>query len=262
MKKECKYVLMPTRENTEVFIEKSGIATCYKTPQRQTSSDGGQFIYIISKDEIQDVQYTRQFPNISSHKNEYFLHDERKVLGKIIATTNPDLCIKWSYMGDARGLEYSDAAIDLPSISQSDIEYIISLYNGKGKEFDVDKLAFDILNKNLPKDTAWKVEVERGVRNAMKEIYNQCLQDNADKMFTLEDMDKAIFDAIDMYENLGEKMKLSDIIKNVIESFNTDQPKIGTVMVEYYEEVSPMGDGSAWFPKIKDGCIVLEKKIN
>lgn len=267
MNKPSTYVFLPTDKTTNLFL--SGIGQrMYCNDVKQRSYDSPQHLYLISDYDIKggdwqmiffDEKYRlEQYMVDGGTKQSWQKHDRSGLIAfekKIIATTNPELFRRpISQIGLSP--QYASSKLDVPPISQSDIEYIISLYNGKGKEVDVKKIIFDLLNKHLPKNTQWTIEAERGVQNAMKEIYNQCLQDNADKKFTLGDLTYIFGRGI----NCGlEHQDPDEICANAIKFLTKEQPKSDTVIVEY-EHIESMGYiKSGWIPKLdKDGniCIV------
>lgn len=129
----------------------------------------------------------------------------------------------------------------------------ISLYNGKGKGVDVEKLLLDIKNHAS----------EYGLPQQLYSRIEQALQDNADKKFTLDELEWAVGRAREKGTTEFYKYNL----KEIIQYFTKEQPKRDTVMVEY-EEYNPAFkneqdglyyDGMTAYikPKLKDGCIVI-----
>lgn len=74
----------PKAEHAKVFI----MPYTHNLSVKFVSNCNPQHLYFLSDEEIPDGQFTRQYPNISSLKGEYYLHNGNKVLGKIIATTD------------------------------------------------------------------------------------------------------------------------------------------------------------------------------
>lgn len=133
------------------------------------------------------------------------------------------------------------------------------MYNGKGKEVDVKKLAekYDNENYDIPDN-------KRVSKESYEDGYNQCLSDNADKKFTLENINKAIQYGVDWIRkgirNEKDDRSFEEVKSDFIKSITKEQPKSDTVMVEYDENVGIGGNGIDFYsrPKLKDGniCIV------
>lgn len=243
MKKECTYVLLPTSSQTQIFIEKDGSAKTYKTPQRQSKSGGGHFLYILSDDEIKEGDwYVVELFKITGQSDGFYVEKVKKIEGedvngfsitqvrsksnckKIIGTTNPELLEKELNIHQIPSTveSVSESIVGVDKISQSDIEHIISLYN---KKDDADKKWSD----------SDMMEFGLGVRN----------NDDRDPVSEL----------------------FSDYKKHVNKTDHKEQPKSNTVMVEYEDNGREEWYGDDyngqpfWIedikPKLKDGCIVI-----
>lgn len=261
--KNCQYVFLSTNElskEDEICNTAYGFAISGK--------DGigmGHHLYIISDDEINhgDYFYSKAFDNIRQSSVDKYDADG---CDKVIATTNPEL---HSYVERGVSNEFVEG---VAKISQSDIEHIISLYNEKGKNVDVDKLAEKsyengIRYKKMNSRYPYKIGYGNG--------YNQCLQDNADKKFTLQDLKESYnegrlnhkepiqgwdnfirplltkkFDLEDMRKimNIGMSLRQDQLngyagksgeehLQEYARCLDQEQPKKDTIMVEYENEL-------------------------
>ena len=238
----------------------------------------GHHLYIISDDEIKEgdwvLEDNKQYPDKVVQvktKGDYGMRAK-----KIIATTNRELEIKVrdnSNNGDGATLDYIGHTIyKLPNISQSDIEYIISLHNKKDKGVDVanEKLAneFSIVRVNAMKGKWDSHIVMHESFNGFCVGYEQCLSDNADKKFDLEDMRKIM--------NIGMSLRQDQLngyagksgeehLQEYARCLDQEQPKKDTIMVEYENELcnDVLDEGTNYKEfveqrlKVKDGCIVI-----
>lgn len=265
MKKECKYIFLPTEESS-IYLHNE---TMYDNTTTMHIPDGKQIpqhIYVLSDEEIKNGDWCFNFGLNKIEKAPYGINpqkeftSEARFMRKIIATTNPELLFNVETHAKA-GEKYT--CVD--GISQSDIEYIISLYNSKNKSVDVEKLA----EKEFSSDEYTPDSDRRIERNIWKRGYNQCLQDSADNLFLFYKWLKEI-------GRLYSDATLEEVMKNDITEFQSrtkEQPKSDTVMVEY--ELIPQNHASGleltgnpimdksilqnYQPKIKDGCIVIVK---
>lgn len=276
MKKECQFVILPT-DKSEIFL-KADKLVYFPSRCLHTKDDDNKIyphhIYILSDAEIKDGDWI--IVPTSDGKTEFDWSDckpekskhvyaSNKFVWKIIASTDPELHYTKNRLP---GVTTYDK--NILKISQSDIEYIISLYNGKGKEIDVKKI------KQFAKDECIKYskDIQSQAEKFQAQIdyeygflkgYNQCLQDNADKKFTLEDIKRA-------WEH-GAYIQETDCFNTnaydkFIESLTKEQPKKDTVMVEYEVDPEWLLDHPPFsapyppavkIPKTKDGYIVIVK---
>lgn len=142
---------------------------------------------------------------------------------RIIATTNPELN-REKYLSE--GMKSNDSFI--PSISQSDIEYIISLYNGKDKEVDISQLAKDTFSTGI--------DDYGSARTCFVMGFKKCLELNADKKFTLEDMGNIMNLGMSLRQDQlnGHTSKSGDeALNDYIQSLTKEQSKSNTILVEY-----------------------------
>lgn len=260
MNKPSIYILLPTEKAIIGCILDNGkghlLGIC--TEPNYTSKTIKPFhLYILSSDEIKegDWHYDSSDGKIKQWKGN--LHSNRLTSKKIIATTNPELLdtlIESSYFDSFRSK--SDIA-PIDSVikgedGRTDLEYIISLHNGKGKEVDIEKLATDFaINDGMCED------FETGRRSFIGG-YNKHLQDNADKKFTENQMKEF---ALGVRNN--DIQTVAECFEDFKKHYNIEQPNSNTVMVEY-EEFPLSGyfgnDGIRFIykPKLEDGniCIV------
>lgn len=264
MNKPSTYILLPTDKASPIWITTTdGKAHLGKSEESRLGVIS-QHIYILSNDEIKEGDWfldtiTNKFYEDAGGNNRTGLKEG--VHKKIIATTNPEL-----------HKQYADPTIKrwvvkdgIPSISQSDIEYIISLYNGKGKEIDVEGLAEKMIRQHPDWIQEGLSEYQNGRLNGIIAGYNRCLSDNADKKFTLDDIIQAMYYARNLdfkkYVSFEEAEETIKIWANgFLESF-TKKPKRDTVMVEYEKvewsmSINPTLVG-LFQPKFKDGCIII-----
>lgn len=260
MNKPSQFVFLSTDKASNIMLK--GDYLYYS--QELWSSYGGDKamqLYILSDDKIKEDEWAyNHYANLIQKMDEFAIEDYKKdkdKFSKIIATTNPELndSIK------VKDRQFTKALNSLlPSIYQSDIEYIISLYNGKGKEVDVEKLADED-----SKDKYWNNISERWVdtidmkhRKGFIRGYNQCLQDNADKKWNTRDM---IHYGQWLEENDFEANQNS-FDKFLEECQPKEQPKRDTVVVEYEFDDSVLAidenDKTMYVkPELKDGNIVI-----
>lgn len=274
MKKPCKYVLIPTDENAQIFKEKGGSFTVYKYPQRQTETKGGLHLYIISDEAIAEDDWTvleveeGKFDiSLSRIKKEEVIIANESGSVKVIASTNRELTKGWMKDNDPeRKSTHTDLVTmrGIPSISKSDIEYIVSLYNGEDKAFDFQKQ----LAKYLDSYVKSKHTQEECIGFIDGFTQRQILQDNTDKKFTLEDIRKAmIIIAQKINTELSQEkpsgFQVNNFVDDYIKSLTKEQPKSNTVMMEYEENskysVSQKGYLHSIKPKLKDGNIIIVK---
>lgn len=244
MKKELPYIFLPTEKASNIYLQNGKM--CYdETIVERIKDCNDHFLYIISDEEIKEGDW---FYNTTDGAilNKPSLMKMPSVR-KIIATTNPELLGHY-FSSDPQ------VAFNTPNkISQSDIQYIIELYNGKNKN-DKLKVARNVLSAD-------KRFSEKDLDNIMFG-YELALKDNADKKFTLEEIKEAL------RINTILINKDNSVIEQELffQSLTKQQSKRDTVMVEYEETHEPYPDKfyptaskSVWRPKLKDGCIVIIK---
>lgn len=260
MNKPSQFVFIPTEKASEIFLHKGGDMCFNKTGVRDKNEFAiPQHIYILSDDEIKERDWYYH-PINGATKWGTRIEDLASFCKKIIASTNPELNSRI----DGGSFEEFQSKSYMPSISQSDIEYIIGVYNRRGK-IDVEKLAFDYAYQYND------CEVQRmdDRQGGFEEGYNQCLQDNADKKFTFEDM-RNLANSVAEFVSHNEPDEFDKWIEKKLERYSKvkEQPKSDTVIVEYKERVEEdttkdyiVGKGQpciTWHePKLKDGNIVI-----
>lgn len=290
MNKPSTYIPLPTDKST-VESSLSNIilvdGELKLTPARGNDSRG-QHLYILSDERCNKGEY--KYCSFTGKITQY--NNDIEVPGagwcehcrKIIATTNPALHSKVNLKTEG------DAYIpDVPKISQSDIQYIISLYNvskcgiwhtkegtpmcntipccGKFNADGVEKLALDSLKNNWehlyingsypskPYPTLFQKEVD-GWCNG----YNKCLQYNIDNKFTLGDMNAAM-NHMFYYMRNPDKRSIMDVKNDFLKTLDKLKSKIA-IMVEYDEINMPsQGHGTVshvkYKSKLKDGHIII-----
>ena len=269
MNKNCTYLLLPTDKESNLLIVTTdnmayrgrimGALELHDSPFKESENFKPHHIYILSDDAIQEEQWMIDGTGKLRQSQRDLSQEEVKesMCRKVIATSNPEL--HWKSIKDGGTCK----TFDIPIISQSDIEYIISLYDGKDKEVDVEKLSEksyknELRYKKMNSRYPYKIGYGNG--------YNQCLQDNDDKKFTLEDMincyNQAKFDGNAMAIILHKEYKTYKSFEEYIKSFTKEQPKSNIVMVEYENDYDGYS-GNQRFPnqkpKLKDGNIVIVK---
>lgn len=247
MKKESPFIFIPNNnfENkTQLFIDHTGLLIYQPIPTNVEWKDCiYQHLYILSDDDKKDgdwVIYSKEVHQVTSNplnfkidldcNSDVDINDCRK----IIATTNPELSSKVAML-------LNKVHPTFPSISQSDIEYIISLYNGKDKSIDVEGLSSRYKHLN-----EWK-----NLTLAHKLGYDECLQDNADKIDIFFDKQLAEFRIMlkeakpptkqqrKLYmpthqDRIIIQCDMISYLKLMIQSYlKKEQPKNHTIMVEY-----------------------------
>lgn len=260
MNKQLQYILLPTDKASKLHINNTNKELFYSVLfADKCSLSQPQHLYILSDDEIvlssNNIGYFIRSHSMTNNsdliQNPLFISNYK--YKKIIATTNPELLGK-PFIDSSNYPNGEPIGIyGIPSIFQSDIEYIISLHNWKGKEemewypSAITSSGTDIGEEG--KDWEWKqrikpkeVDVEKlaedfcsnnGVKgggivfNAVKYGYNQALQSNANKKFSLEDM-KAIAIEIadwkDGYVGKSDGRNLDAFVKEFIQSLTKQTP--------------------------------------
>ena len=241
MNKPVQFVFLPAKEKTALKYLKGRMFI--SLPTLGCFGARNNHLYILSEDEINhgDYFYSTTFNAIRQSAIDKHEADGCK---KVVATTNPEL------------IQFSSGILRkkikcVPSITQSDIEYIISLYNGEDKKVDIEKLAdeagYTKQGHSMIQDSLHDVWIES---------YNKCLQDNSDKRFTLDDMQKAFI------QGSYSHNKFDSFIQSLAEQKND------TVMVEYEEILcnDVLDEGTnykEWVeskPKQQEGCVVIVRK--
>lgn len=263
MNKPSQFVFLPTDKSSRIHLWGN---TLLDTKEMTSDKENTipQHLYILSDDEIREGDWVFDLvcKTLWKAKNQ---QSNTKGFKKIIATTNPELWHKEpisvydpNYDGKLFGV------IGVDKISQSDIEYIISLCNAKGKEVDVEKLALQKYPIRMEGNEEFRDDANRELRQG----YKQCLQDNADKKFTLEDMLKAIRYTKDLEYMDGSKAQHLFTPQDILTKMpiTKEQPKSDTVVVEYELDSKRMDNEKERYipnidfyqPKLKDGniCIV------
>lgn len=290
MKKELPYIFIPTEKESTVFLDENGKAFYSINIDQEQNHFKPQFIYILSDEEIkedgeygvvqrEDGEWILGKVSMLGHIKMFEMESSRTPLKdvktkKIIATTNPELnkILLAKYINpdedDFGALTSDEYKNGIPSISQSDIEYIIDLHNSKSKSVDVVK-KLESLVAELPvdwmgtgtsdDDYGWGERWDKFI----KEL-NQALQDNADKKFTLEDLKEAF------RQGTNCEIKNKDYDKamfEMIQSLTKEKSKSDTVTVEYEEIIDKpymrtgmeLSKTVSTQPKLKDGHIVIVK---
>lgn len=231
-----------------------------------SSKDGigmGHHLYVLSKERCKQGEYKYCYFTDKITQYDQFANIPGtgwcEQCRKITATNNPKLNHKVNLKTEG------DAYIqDVPSIFQSDIEYCISLYNGKGKEVGVKNLIEELYQWS---DVHIEGDITRNDCALFVEWFKIKLQDNTDKKFTFENMEDAIFKSHTIGKTFYKENLTDDTVKRIINSLTKEQPKSDTVMVEYEEfrpafnegeDINYDGMTAHYKPKLKEGniCIV------
>lgn len=240
------YILLPTDKASHITLSDNDVLEYWKIPHGGVEKMKPVYIYILSSDDINhgDYFYSSVLNKIMQSAIDKY---EADGCSKIIATTNPELHIK--LRPKTKDDWHNDDFInDVPKILQSDIEYIISLHNGKGKKVDVKQLASD----SMPDEAGYRGFIEG---------FNKCSELNADKKFTEKDIMMAILFGFDQHKEHGCIESPEQRI--FFTSIGINKPKRDTVMVEYEKvewlmNINPTLVGTSQ-PKLKDGCITIIK---
>jgi len=249
MNKQSTFVLLPTDKEIEsrglVKLPNGKVQIMSENDMidyldSQSSATKHQHLYILSYDEIKKGDWFYSIAGFEKPLIEKAIMNlpTTEHIKKIIATTNPELHFKESYVD---------------KISKSDIEYIISLHNGEGKGIDVKQLACD----NTDGESEYRGFIEG---------FNKHAELNADKTVELlkwiEEYSFTLSNAEpDSYIALQQKMLKE--VEEKIQSLTKEQPKSDTVIVEYdkkfiYVEGSEtLAKGEYYQLKLKDGNIII-----
>lgn len=262
MNKPSQFVFLPTDKESRIAMVENKLRI-YSSDFGNTDVHKAQHLYILSDDEVKEGDWVFDLvcKTLWKAKNQ---QSNTKGFKKIIGTTNPELTkkIEQHSMLHRYKNERSIATIDFVTKRDdglTDLEYMVSLYNGKGKEVSVENLATNLTDVHFngaEKDCEWICYKDGIVKG-----YNQCLQDNADKKFTLVDI-KTAYDAGRINE--GGTIKSWD---KLVKFLTKEQSKTNTVMVEYEEAIDEEKYKKTYYsiidckilqPKLKDGniCIV------
>lgn len=270
MKNPHTYIALPTDKASRIVLEETTkTLMLYDTERTVLPSNGftQHHLYILSGEEIKGGDWYYNGIGIMQSANGEIEKGDYINCKKIIATTNPEL-----HFEKSSGLKTLHP--NIPSISQSDIEYIISLYNGKMESInkpkvDSDKIGRDILRRRGALHTLGEPIFQREVRfyteesvlAALREALGntQCLQNNADKRFTLDYWDKLEKEYEGYMDEVSGDTTYTGLFIWLKEKFK-EQPagNRDTVMVEYdgniHDEVY-----RGVKPKLQDGCIVISR---
>lgn len=131
MNKNHPFILLPTDKSSSVLLKEGKAYYTGDNTEPPRNSAENQFIYILSNEKPKETEWTYCYFHLGNKifkaKGEGFICNACK---KIIATNNPELCITTA----------SKIGNTTPKISQSDIEYIISLYNKESTGTYISKL--------------------------------------------------------------------------------------------------------------------------
>lgn len=249
MKKNCQYVIAPTadpiREGRSILRLPDGKLMIHPNHGMALDEISHVHIYILSDDEpkvgdwvydsIPDEDEYSMFQVDSIVKASGICRSKKSWLPKtqeftttldscrrIIATTNMNLMVEYDFNAGHSGATCDVRSFhSLPSITTSDLEYIVSLHNGKGKmkKADVEKLADDYRTRHPGGNSDIMLAFEDG--------YRKCMQDNSGKFDEL----------IGWIDNVkhGEQPDVRyafDQFKKQIQSIREVQQKIDMVAVE------------------------------
>jgi len=162
--KECRVVMLPTKEKSLMFIdEHGGDIICYSPEYFKSSIEwkdvSHQHLYITSDEEIKkrDWCYSEKAKNFYREPDPAFANASNYIW-KIIATTNPEL---GKYIDGSNPLVGEFIGVQLPQIPQSFILHYISEYNKGNKiekvevEYEDRTDFFDV--KDAIDGPAWKL---------------------------------------------------------------------------------------------------------
>ncbi len=256
MNKDSQYVFLPTDKASEIFMDDNGKVFRSINIDQEQKHFKPQYIYILSDEEINKGDYFIDINESSKslyphHAGEFDYSNSPKSWKKIIATTNPELWSKKVYESDMDKPDYE--TIGIPPISQSDIEYIISLYNEQSKEINIQALAEQSPFCDFAEQDKQVITIY-----AFEGGYNKCLQDNVNKKFSLQDIEEAIEFGLQYTFSQKHVVQYNKDKNKFIQSLTQEQPKSNTVMVEY-AEFTEEGHQIVTEPKpaLKDGNIVI-----
>lgn len=271
MKNKSTFVFLPTDKTTNIYSDYNG-GLHTKTDEITVylgNNSKFQHLYILSDDEIKEGDWylTRledgSYPvhaDLNPRKCSEASYDFTNCK-KIIATTNPELLDK---LIESSHFDSFVSKSDVATISQSDIKYIIDLYNGKGKELD----KVDVY-KLATKEFNYECNGRNHLIGGFEIGYNKCLSDNADKKFTIQE----VAEIVHCWKGAIKPDELNkwnlEGIKKFIQSLTEEQPKRDTIMVEYEEHLVDRDgnepqhedrvEGSILKPKLNDGCIIITR---
>lgn len=260
MKKPLTYIFLPTEDaikedslftiDGNLQICKGVISTLLKYEDRIKPCH----LYILSEDKIKEGDWFYNTVDGAILNRPSLI--KMPSLRKIIATTNSELHTRKNTVHGENSY-----VNDVPEIHPSDIEYIISLYNGK------DKVNYLEGQVEKPLDEYIKQRHTQEECIGFADGYNKCLRDNADNNCIKE----LISELKETLEKCLPEFKTG--IQHVILRAsayleNSSKPKTDTVMVEYEEFRPAFNEGEDMDydgmhayskPKLKDGCIVVSR---
>lgn len=271
MNKKLQFIFLPTDKASEIFSNIDGELHRVKLEQGEVVFLGihskYQYLYILSEDKIMhgDYFYSSSLNKIMQSAVDLYNTDGCK---KVIATTNPELHTK-------KNPEHNENSYvnDVPKISQSDIEYIISLHNEENEDDSYNgnvKMQNHI--KNYLKEKDKRVNVEKKTANEIKDesakecgykdfnhfveyfknnatycadldniigkiVYKYTNENNTDNKFGSANWKLLV----DFYMYLAENGRLqpkvskfnNEDVDAFIKSIDKESLKINTIMVEY-----------------------------
>lgn len=273
MKKECPYIVLPTKERSILCFSPRYPGELKMFGEFDNSYEDEcrfQHLYILSDEEPKEgdwcIAKKKYGPMKYGNVNKEMIpapHD----CNRIIATTNPELLEKWA------STPYGTYKVEdgITQISKSDIEYIIELHNQQQKESEPNKMtAEQYLNMHGMEEKYGIIEISfKGMVAHLKSFshWDVC-ENNSERKFTLEDMKKCYnqsrFDGNPMARVLHPEIKDYNSFEDYIQSLTKEQSKIDTIMVEYdhpHDKVSIDWENKTMtlFPKLTDGHITIIK---
>lgn len=140
MKKTFKVVMLPTKEQANIFLEENITLTYYKYQQKHSLKGIAMNLYIISDDKIKEGDWYLNFETdyATEPKERWVLYNcVTKPNGinpkKIVATTDTSLhtteCVDGSELMDEWQGEKIDLHTELPQLPESFIKAYIKAYN-------------------------------------------------------------------------------------------------------------------------------------
>lgn len=291
MKKNCLSIFVSTDQESYIFLYKDGKLKIRDTEEKLTSKisqsvASNQHLYILSEDEKPKNGDWFLYTDGSKIFPKQYIYDGLTKSTKIIATTNSELhyqfncnCKKqnkdfayeWTNLKGEKICRRCESlmGIFIPKISISDIQDIISVYNKDDKMANI----ADFVEKKYP----FEFDPD-GMRNQqirhIRKGYIECLLDNEENKFTLEDVRKVAVGladwALDKSKTGRQGEDSHDIFNNLVQSLDSSKPKL-YIVVEYentnagWQSIANNGKIGSTFvpdnynPKLKDGNIIIVK---
>lgn len=278
MNKPSTYILLATQKESNLFLNGYGKLDSVKAGETifLGNNSSFQYLHILSSDEITEEPATAndRYPVLWKGNIWIFDHITNKETGRC------------SLMSQDRGGVNANALLSelkrviastdpllikvdkVPQILPSDLEYIISLYNGKGKEINMEELAEQ---EYIQRTCSSRLLFDRGTPKQIwmdGYITNKTLSDNAENKYTESDVIQFLREySRDCDAQLvGSKRLTIDVsgwTRKNIPALTKSQPKTDAVLVEHEwisDFVGEAPDKDDYIaPKTQDGYIVISR---